>query len=198
MLNPLISIPNPGEPGYEYYLHLSKIVEEIRKETDRGAALFSASVLDNLLEEIIAAYLVPGKGATAILKGGGGQAPIGSLSTRISAALALGLITDQEYVDCHIVRKIRNEFAHNAEFDLKFDNQKIKDLVMNINILGPIIQDHRRSELPIDNKSIREFFSLIVFTLYYGFNLRLRYAKAHALKADFGDWYKNPLNKNPF
>jgi mannitol operon repressor len=45
----------------------------------------------------------------------GANAPLGTFSARIEACYALGLTSDDEHNDLTLIRRIRNEFAHNIE-----------------------------------------------------------------------------------
>ena len=67
----------------------------------------------------------------------GKYAPLGSFSSRINAAFALGLIEQAEFAECQIIRRIRNKFAHSSKA-LKFDSPEVRDLVLNLpNLLPP-------------------------------------------------------------
>ena len=103
---------------------------ELNKETDRVAALVTTSFLDVLMGEAIAAFLIDNKSAEKLLAGF--NAPLGSLSTRIAACHALGLITDEEAKQSDILRKVRNEFAHKIE--VTFENGAVKDLCNNLSV----------------------------------------------------------------
>ncbi|MCA1530884.1 hypothetical protein [Bradyrhizobium yuanmingense] len=99
-------------------------------ETDRGVALVATSFLDTLMGDTIAAFLVENSSAEKLLAGF--NAPLGSLSTRIAACRALGLITDEEAKQSESFRKVRNEFAHRIE--VTFENGKVKDLCNNLSV----------------------------------------------------------------
>jgi len=60
----------------------------------------------------------------------GFNAPLGTLSTRIAAAAALGLISEREAKEADRLRKIRNFFAHHVH--ISFDDQNIRDLCGNL------------------------------------------------------------------
>jgi mannitol operon repressor len=85
-------------------------LKEFQGETDRGAALVGAALLDQKLSDILRAFLVEGRITDSLLEGG--NAPLGTFSARIKAAFALGLIDRHEQHECEIIRKVRNEFAH--------------------------------------------------------------------------------------
>jgi mannitol operon repressor len=89
---------------------LGRFLRELQTESDRGLALVAASVLDDKLRGVLASFFVEGNAASSLLDSG--NAPLGTLSARADACLALGLIDDVEHAEITLVRKVRNEFAH--------------------------------------------------------------------------------------
>lgn len=106
--------------------YFSGFLKEFQKESDRGAALVGAALLDARLERLLLSHLIPGKVSTELIEGSG-SAPLGSFSTRTNICFALGLITDQERIELNNIRKIRNEFAH-REHGMDFNDPKISAL----------------------------------------------------------------------
>jgi mannitol operon repressor len=88
----------------------SVFLHEFQSETDRGAALVGAALIDQRLADTLRAFMVAGKVAGELLDGG--TAPLGTFSARARASYALGLLDQHEFSECNIIRKIRNEFAH--------------------------------------------------------------------------------------
>ena len=86
-------------------------LDDLNKETARGAVLVAAAYLERQLGEIVASFLVEGRPAKNLLEGF--NAPLGTFSARSAAAEALGLISADEFEDLQRIRKVRNEFAHN-------------------------------------------------------------------------------------
>jgi len=78
-----------------------------------------------MLAAAIEAFFVVGKTSKELLYGS--RAPIGTFASRIDLAFALGLINEHEHAECHLIRKIRNEFAHRG-VGLSFGDQKISAL----------------------------------------------------------------------
>ncbi|QEH78074.1 transcriptional regulator [Sphingomonas sp. C8-2] len=103
----------------------SAFLQEFQSETDRGAALVGASLIDQKLGDTLRAFFVTGKAAGELLDGG--TAPLGTFSARIKAAYALGLIDTFELNECNLIRKIRNEFAHSVH-GLAFEGPKVAAL----------------------------------------------------------------------
>jgi DNA-binding MltR family transcriptional regulator len=79
-------------------------------ESDRGCALIAAAFLDSALEQLLRAFFVDDSDvANGLLRGRGG---LSSFSARIDQAYLVGLIAPLAKRDLHLVRKIRNDFAH--------------------------------------------------------------------------------------
>lgn len=64
----------------------------------------------------------------------GFNAPLGTFAARIKLCYALGLLTDAQFKDLELVRKIRNEFAHTWD-ECTFAAEKIKAWVDALNPL---------------------------------------------------------------
>lgn len=112
----------------------SRFLSEFQDETDRGAALVGAALLDLRLSETLRAFMVGPKAASDLLDGG--TAPLGTFSSRIKATFALGLIDAHERAECDLIRRVRNEFAHQPH-GITFVDPKIEALC-----------DKLRSDLP--------------------------------------------------
>jgi len=94
----------------------------LNKESDRGRALISSGILEEQLRKVLIAFMADVPIVKSMTKGP--TAPFGSFSARINGAFALGLLSDHEFRDLHLVRSIRNEFAHNVH--MSFDKENIK------------------------------------------------------------------------
>ncbi len=90
--------------------YMSAFLKEFQAESDRGAALVCAALLDARIESLLLAHMLPGQVAEDLVKGG--NAPLGTSSSLIKGCHALGLITTAEREDLNFIRAIRNEFAH--------------------------------------------------------------------------------------
>ncbi|MCC7596730.1 transcriptional regulator [Janthinobacterium sp. FW305-129] len=72
---------------------------------------------------------MPSDATTQLVEGF--NAPLGTFSSRIKAAYSIGLITKEQFQDLEILRKIRNEFAHNWK-PVDMAKQKIAALIDNM------------------------------------------------------------------
>jgi mannitol operon repressor len=109
--------------------YFSAFLAEFQKETDRGAALVGAALIDTRLDAVLRSHLVDSKAVDELMEGG--NAPLGTFSSRIKMAYALGLITELEFDECEIIRRIRNYFAHGVH-GLTFQDQKLSALCNNL------------------------------------------------------------------
>lgn len=107
------------------------ILAEIKKQTDRGAALIANAYLEERLTDAIKARLVRDETLENNLFKGSG--PLASLSARINMGFLLGIYEEDIRRFLHTLRNIRNAFAHRPE-PMNFETQKIKDLCSNIDI----------------------------------------------------------------
>jgi hypothetical protein len=85
-------------------------INEFRDESDRAAVVLGAAKLDQLLYRIIQAFLIPvTTGRDELLDG---DTPLGTFSAKINFTYRCGLIDSNFARALHMVRKIRNSFAH--------------------------------------------------------------------------------------
>jgi len=119
------------EPEVE---NLGAFFNEFNKESDRGAVLLAASILDEWLSDILGAYLIEGKSSDTLLKGF--NSPLGTFASRAAMAHALGLLMDHEYEEITVLRKIRNEFGHSWT-GVSFTSPKVAALLDKLPWLGP-------------------------------------------------------------
>lgn len=109
------------------------MLDSWRAESDRGAALVAAAFLDDLIEELVRARMVPLKKVQERLLGYPGSLANGS--ARLDLAYALGWIGPEAYSDLSTLRRIRNHFAHSPR-NSSFDEDKTRDLCKNLTVPG--------------------------------------------------------------
>ena len=101
---------------------LDGFLAEFQAESDRGAALLGATLLDERLGEIILAFLAETESSKRLMSGF--NAPLHSFWARTETAHALGLVTDDEYDNLTLIRRVRNEFAHHTH-GLAFESETV-------------------------------------------------------------------------
>ena len=113
---------------------LSEFLTEFNKESDRGAALAAAALLDERLVEMLKYFFADVQASENLLTGF--NAPLGTFSSKITAAYSLGLLQDNEYRELNLIRKIRNEFAQSWK-NVNFETERIEGLCSSLPWLGP-------------------------------------------------------------
>jgi hypothetical protein len=103
-------------------------LDEVNSQTDRGAAIVSAAVLDDLLKLAILARLIEISAERRDNLFDKTGAPLSSFSAKIEMAFALGVISNDARLALHLVRDIRNMFAHRIA-QMSFDDPEVKNLI---------------------------------------------------------------------
>lgn len=135
-------------PNENTATELAKLTEfknfrmSLSQESDRGSVLMAAAFIEDKLGQLLESFFVDNKKVRErILKGNG---PLATFSTKIDLAFLLGLIPENILNDLHKLRKIRNEFAHNAS-PLNFETPSIKDRTNSLSVLGTaLLRDKTR------------------------------------------------------
>lgn len=85
---------------------------EFAQESDRATVIVAVALLDSALETLLRSKLAPVPGSHDPLLDGA-YAPLSNFSARIDLSYRLGLISAGFARDLHLIRRIRNDFAHN-------------------------------------------------------------------------------------
>jgi DNA-binding MltR family transcriptional regulator len=118
----------------DYYELLHK---EFAKESDRACVIVAGAMLDELLRSLLLAYLVPTTTSDDPLFDTV-NAPLATFSARIEIAFRCGIISQRFARDLHLVRKIRNDFAHNIQ-GCNFDDTRVRSRVLALSRSNSII-----------------------------------------------------------
>lgn len=98
-------------------------------ESDRGCVLVAAAFIDHVLADLLCTHFSNKETGERLVRAR--LSPLGTFSSRIMAAFALGLLTESEHKQLEIVRRIRNDFAH--EFaNVRFSESRIKERVQSL------------------------------------------------------------------
>lgn len=107
-----------------------RFAKEFSEETDRAAVILGTAKLDILLYQILQRFLLPEASSTDELLDG--DAPLSSLSSKIKMAYRLGLIDSEFARALHLVRRIRNSFAHElsgVSLDSGAHRDRVRELI---------------------------------------------------------------------
>lgn len=102
--------PEQADSKKVLFDNYNSFVQEFSKETDRAAVILGAAKLDILLSQILQRTLLPCVGHRDELLDN--DAPLGTFGSRIQMCFRLGLIDSELTRALNLIRKIRNEFAH--------------------------------------------------------------------------------------
>lgn len=96
-------------------------INEIPKQRDRGAAIIATSILeDHLLDAIRARIERHGATEAKVFNGYGALA---TFAARIDLGLLLGIYPEEGHKRLHLIRRIRNNFAHSMQ-PISFKSQR--------------------------------------------------------------------------
>jgi DNA-binding MltR family transcriptional regulator len=108
------------------------LVEELERQSDRGAAIVGLAWVEEALQESLISFLKDEKKAQERFFRQSG--PLAALAAKIDLALLLGMCTQVIAADLHSLRKIRNDFAHTVlaadNSSLRFETAHIRDKCM--------------------------------------------------------------------
>jgi DNA-binding MltR family transcriptional regulator len=103
---------------------MGSLFQEMRNASDRVAAIACAAVLDDTLGTIISdRFIRLGKEWEDRIFTNQG-APLGTFHAKIIIGYAMGLIGPVARADLHLIRTIRNDFAHSGN-PVRFDDPEI-------------------------------------------------------------------------
>jgi DNA-binding MltR family transcriptional regulator len=103
---------------------------ELDKESDRSLVIVAAALLDEALKQCVEKRMLPAKKKELCIFSGG-NAPLSTFSSRINFCCQIGIISSALQRDLHIIRKLRNDFAHDP-FDLSFENNSVKNRIAEL------------------------------------------------------------------
>jgi hypothetical protein len=108
-----------------------EFVKEFAGESDRAVVILGATKLDLLLYQLLIKVVLPNVGGNDELFEG--DAPLSTFNARINLSFRLGLIDASLARALHLVRKIRNSFAHEItgrSLDSGAHRDRIRELVV--------------------------------------------------------------------
>jgi len=133
-----------GEPAEQEWPDQNEFMDEFNRElskgSDRALVLVAGAMTDELLRRLLEAALPIPVGNLFE----GSNTPLGSWSNRSSIIRALGLVSADDYRRLNLLRKMRNEMAHQLSLtlsDASFVN-RVRDLWAGIVLTG-ISDDNR-------------------------------------------------------
>lgn len=175
-----------GAPTTELVRHREwndMFIAEFSKESDRGAVIVAASIFDATLESLLKQYFVASPGAADDLFDGA-NAPLATFSSKVAMAFRLGLISGKFCRNLHLIRRIRNEFAHNIHGG-SFDDTAIKSRVLEL-YKGQRYNDSNKIRKRFPDGVRGDFLSVCLWMLW-ALNTRVKNVQPiHEKSLEFG------------
>lgn len=138
---------------------IQKIVDSIQAESDRACAVLAGATLDTLLENLLSKLMITNSSNQELFEGTG---CLSTFSSKIDLSYALGLISSEEKQSLHLIRKIRNDFAHAIDSELSFDTPAIANRTRSFDLLKLV---EGKPILRKENNTSRWRFELTVGSL---------------------------------
>lgn len=105
---------------------LNKLNGYLDSLDERGLILSLAAFSEDALGKMLLTFMLDNKASKELIEGF--NAPLGTFSSRIKACFSLGLITEGQYKDLELLRKIRNKFSHSWE-NISIEDQDISQQI---------------------------------------------------------------------
>jgi hypothetical protein len=108
---------------------LSRVLMKERR-SPRAVAILTAAHIDTVLENALRAVLIEAPSTDALFDG---QRALATSAARIDVAFALGLFSGVMRRDLHLIRKIRNHFAHEV-VEGSFDTEPVRSFMRQMSV----------------------------------------------------------------
>jgi DNA-binding MltR family transcriptional regulator len=167
-------MPTKKNP-YNNAAHWDDVLQsEVAKETDRAAVILTASLFDNALTQLLRITLVVSPSSSDELLDGA-NAPLGTFSAKINICYRIGLISKKMARDLHLIRSIRNQFAHNVS-GCSFNESGVRDRILEIAKSSGSIERDRETRKGFPD-GVRGDFIYCASWMLFSINLDIEDAK---------------------
>lgn len=104
-------------------------LESVRNLGEKALAIILAESLNEALAALLENSMVPSSSGALL----GEFRALAGFAARIDASYAFGLIADEERKELHLIRRIRNEFAHTTvRADTSFERAPVRNRCMEL------------------------------------------------------------------
>ncbi len=166
--------------------------EELKKESDRAAAILVAAYTDSLLRAKLETVFCKGNAEIRRKLFDDSHGAFATFSAKVDAAYCLGWLEPDVFHDIGMIRKIRNEFAHRIH-GLTLEEPKIKALVGKLRVPHKLFYDWEE----VKWGTLKDQTGIVLFTGEAGDNIE----NVSDLPTDFifrwaASWVLGVLAKN--
>lgn len=182
MKNPVVITMN------EEIARINRIIKEAFSESERSGVVLVGAELDLILKSFLSPYFLPDQKWGINLFSPEG--PLGDFSAKIEMAYRLGFLVPAQHHDLHIIRKIRNKFAH-GEQGVGFNDDSLRDMCLNLAYGKLMIEQFNKEsngkEIKMDTKT-RFIMTGTVLLIH----ISLARVNIKRTKLWFEEWTKDP------
>ena len=122
------------------FARMPEFLEEWVEGSDRSTGIMTGALLDEMLRRLLERAVVQGMPSDEC-------AVPSQFAPRINLAYAMGLISDEEYHDLRLVKKIRNHFAHHIDQPYTFETPIIREKVF-ASVLNDLYKERKNLHYP--------------------------------------------------
>ncbi|PGW57512.1 transcriptional regulator [Bacillus thuringiensis] len=115
----------------QYLEALNEFEKELKNSSDRGLVLVCGSIIDQLLSELLKAFLIKSDSIEKDLFKGTGI--LATFEAKIQMSYYLGLMSKNEKLNITYLQRIRNKFAHQF-INISFESNDIINVCRNFEI----------------------------------------------------------------
>lgn len=153
--------------------------QEFRLESDRGCAVLTVCLLEEVLAKVFAKVLPGGEQTSRQFM------PRGRLAQGVTNAAALGLITEPLVTNLQLILKVRNTFAHKLLQGLTFESPEIRSLVIRLTLpnLDGVSQSSRKRIEEVSRERYMQVFCHTIAALESVRNIARTYPVYEVLPA---------------
>lgn len=127
-------------------------------ESDRGSVLMAAAFIEDKITQLLETYMVQNKKIQEKIFNGNGA--LATFSSKIDMSFLLGLLAKNIYNDLGILRKLRNDFAHNAK-SITFQTDYIKNRCNSLQVVSKVaLRDDTRAYFLRSMSTILTFINM--------------------------------------
>ena len=133
------------------FSELTPFFETFLAESDRACGILSGVLLDSMLESLLRKVMLP----TVPNDVFAAQGVLASFSSKINVAYYLGHISNDEFTELHLIRKIRNDFAHAIDHNLTFSTPPVSDRIQHLRFPKILIDYSYLAEKPPKDEELK-------------------------------------------
>ncbi|MFK5986513.1 MAG: MltR family transcriptional regulator [Pseudomonadota bacterium] len=144
-----------NQKANELLMKWPEFTKEFLNESDRSAVIFSCSLIDDLLGQILKAFFIEGDISKKLIYGE--NALLGDFTSRIQCLYALGLICKNKYADLNKLKELRNIFS-NEWGDIDLGDEKMVKICRSMHNI--------RKDISPEVQLPRECFNSVIGVLF--------------------------------